>query len=212
MRGIRGITLIALIITIIILLILAGISIAMLTGENGILTKADTAQRETDIQETKEQIKLEIISNVDDRGNYTNEDVIRAVQKVTDKEVEEKAGTVNSKKGNSVDISDLWVQELITFTIQQENSGIGVAQFSVPRNTTWNQFLADYAKYDWSAFDCFEYMRDSGEFFGSWGDDEIYVNTSYLFVYIKKNDDSPVYGSEEIDPAYSYKFYFYYEP
>ena len=44
---INVITLIALVITIIILLILAGISIAMLTGENGILTKASTAKDET---------------------------------------------------------------------------------------------------------------------------------------------------------------------
>ena len=36
----KGITLIALVITIIVLLILAEIGIAMLTGENGILTKA----------------------------------------------------------------------------------------------------------------------------------------------------------------------------
>lgn len=43
----KGITLIALVITIIILLILAGISIAMLTGENGLLTKANTAKTET---------------------------------------------------------------------------------------------------------------------------------------------------------------------
>ena len=35
----RGITLIALVITIIVLLILAGVSIAMLTGNNGILTR-----------------------------------------------------------------------------------------------------------------------------------------------------------------------------
>ena len=36
----NGITLIALVITIIVLLILAGVTIATLTGENGILTKA----------------------------------------------------------------------------------------------------------------------------------------------------------------------------
>ena len=35
----KGITLIALVITIIVLLILAGVTIAMLTGDNGILTK-----------------------------------------------------------------------------------------------------------------------------------------------------------------------------
>ena len=40
----KGITLIALVITIIILLILAGISIATLTGENGVLNKANKAK------------------------------------------------------------------------------------------------------------------------------------------------------------------------
>ena len=35
----KGITLISLVVTIIVLLILAGVSIAMLTGENGILTR-----------------------------------------------------------------------------------------------------------------------------------------------------------------------------
>ena len=43
----NGITLIALVITIIVLLILAGISIATLTGENGILSKANDAKVET---------------------------------------------------------------------------------------------------------------------------------------------------------------------
>ncbi len=39
----KGITLIALVITIILLLILAGITIAMLTGENGILRKSNNS-------------------------------------------------------------------------------------------------------------------------------------------------------------------------
>ena len=54
----KGITLIALVITIIVLLILAGVSIAMLTGENGILTQAQNAKEETSIAEEKEQIAL----------------------------------------------------------------------------------------------------------------------------------------------------------
>ncbi len=44
----KGITLIALVITIIVLLILAGVSIAMLTGDNGILTQAQRAKGETE--------------------------------------------------------------------------------------------------------------------------------------------------------------------
>ena len=44
----KGITLIALVITIIVLLILAGVSIAMLTGQNGILSQAQRAKTETE--------------------------------------------------------------------------------------------------------------------------------------------------------------------
>ncbi len=54
----NGITLIALVITIIILLILAGVTIATLTGENGILTKAQRAKEQTEIASQEEQRKL----------------------------------------------------------------------------------------------------------------------------------------------------------
>ena len=39
-----GITLIALVVTIVVLLILAGVSILMLTGENGIITQSSKAK------------------------------------------------------------------------------------------------------------------------------------------------------------------------
>ena len=48
MKSQKGITLIALVITIIVLLILAGVTIAMLTGENGILNKATGAVSDTE--------------------------------------------------------------------------------------------------------------------------------------------------------------------
>ena len=54
----KGITLIALVITIIVLLILAGVSIAMLTGENGVLTKATEAKDQTEIAQEKEEISM----------------------------------------------------------------------------------------------------------------------------------------------------------
>ena len=54
----KGITLIALVITIIVLLILVAVSIATLTGENGILTRATDAKEQTEIAEEKEAIGL----------------------------------------------------------------------------------------------------------------------------------------------------------
>ena len=59
----RGITLIALVITIIVLLILAGVSIAMLTGDNGILTQAKEAKEKTEEAKRKEEQQLEDLLN-----------------------------------------------------------------------------------------------------------------------------------------------------
>ena len=58
MKKQRGITLIALVITIIVLLILAGVSIATLTGKNGILTQASNAKEQSEIGEEKEAISI----------------------------------------------------------------------------------------------------------------------------------------------------------
>ena len=54
MKDNKGVTLIALVITIIVLLILAGITIAMLTGENGLITKSQKAASDTLVAEAKE--------------------------------------------------------------------------------------------------------------------------------------------------------------
>ena len=59
----KGITLIALVVTIIVILVLAGISIAMLTGENGIITNAITANRASRGGEVKERVRLEVSNN-----------------------------------------------------------------------------------------------------------------------------------------------------
>ena len=60
MKNQKGITLIALVITIIVLLILAGVAIAMLSGDNGILTKATEARDTSDKKDLEEATKLAI--------------------------------------------------------------------------------------------------------------------------------------------------------
>ena len=57
-KNTKGITLIALVVTIIVLLILAGVSIAMLTGNNGILTQGKRAKEEQAHAAVKEGIML----------------------------------------------------------------------------------------------------------------------------------------------------------
>ena len=79
----RGITLIALIITIIVLLILAGVSITMLTGNNGILTQASNAKIMNNLSKVDESIKLyksnkkiEKVVDENSQEEITNDDLI----------------------------------------------------------------------------------------------------------------------------------------
>ena len=67
----KGITLIALVITIIVLLILAGVSIAMLTGQNGILTQAQNAKTTTTNKSAEEKVKLAVMGARADDGTLT---------------------------------------------------------------------------------------------------------------------------------------------
>ena len=56
----RGITLIALVVTIVVLLILAGVSLNLILGNNGIITKAKESRTETRMSQIDEQVKLAI--------------------------------------------------------------------------------------------------------------------------------------------------------
>ena len=67
----KGITLIALVITIIVLLILAGVSIAMLTGQNGILTQAQNAKTTNESKSAEEKVKLAVMGARADDGTLT---------------------------------------------------------------------------------------------------------------------------------------------
>ena len=66
----------ALIVTIIVLLILAGISISMLTGDNGIINRATEAKEKTEIAAIEEKIKLAVSSAlIDGLGSINYSDL-----------------------------------------------------------------------------------------------------------------------------------------
>ena len=70
-----GITLIALVITVIVLLILAGVTIATLTGDNGILTRASEGKEKTEEaqrEELKHLTALEAATNLKDTTHIDN--------------------------------------------------------------------------------------------------------------------------------------------
>ena len=87
-----GITLIALVITIIVLLILAGVSITMLTGQNGVLIQAQRASEQTEIASEEERVKLAA------SGALLKDDGLKVIQTNLEDELE-----------NNFDISDFSV-------------------------------------------------------------------------------------------------------
>lgn len=96
----KGITLIALIITIIVLLILAGVTIATLTGNNGILTKATEAKESTMVAKEKEEIQIAYESVTISKlgGNITESELQNELDKnIPDKTIvtENEDGTLN---------------------------------------------------------------------------------------------------------------------
>ena len=65
MKKEKGITLIALVVTIVVLLILAGVSISMITGENGIITQAQDAKLVTERASLREKLQLVAVEEID---------------------------------------------------------------------------------------------------------------------------------------------------
>ena len=75
-----GITLIALVVTIVVVLILVGISISMLTGENGILKNVANARENSEISNEKEYIKLAYLNAKIDKETKLDDNLELKIQ------------------------------------------------------------------------------------------------------------------------------------
>ena len=100
-----AITLIALIITIIVLLILAGVTLNMVMGENGIFGKANNAKNKTEVAQYEEELRmcvLEIQTDAATNKTTLNMDTIRKnlVEKVKELENTEEI-EITSPEGNA---------------------------------------------------------------------------------------------------------------
>ena len=78
----RGITLIALVVTVIVLIILAGVSIAMLVGENGIITQAQTAKKKKKNASLKEELSIKVVESLNMAGKIDIEKLNSSLAKV----------------------------------------------------------------------------------------------------------------------------------
>ena len=143
----NGITLIALVVTIIVLLILAGVSISMLTGENGILNRAGEAKEKTTLSQKKETTDLanmeEIISNGIE-GKY--------LDKVTDNN----PGILEKESENVYIINS--IEDLVFFSYDVKNGNtyegnmvkLGTDLNFNSDNSYVDAFRTDYGKYGYN--------------------------------------------------------------
>lgn len=93
-KSTKGITLISLVVTIIILLILAGVTIATLMGDNGLINKANDAKIKTEIASIKEEIQTDILRKQAENNGNISEDSL--------KDILENYGTINYEEDKTI--------------------------------------------------------------------------------------------------------------
>lgn len=98
MRNQKAITLVALVITIIVMLILAGVSISMVTGDNGVLTKAQEGAIKTILSSIQSDIGLALTSIQTDYYNSFAEAKVSVGEKWTYLTVEKLNNYLNECK------------------------------------------------------------------------------------------------------------------
>ncbi len=130
----EGITLIALVITIIVLLILAGVSIATLFGDNGILTKATGAKEATEIGQEQEFVDLATTSamqnSITTRGNakFTQEELENELDKLTG--------------GDDTDVTTKGSNYLVKFKDSKREYEVEIPNWT-SADLDWEQILED---------------------------------------------------------------------
>ena len=117
----QGITLIALAVTIIVMLILAGVTIAALTSENGIINQANTVKEKNKVAKTEEEARLEysnliLEKQMDGHGDTTElSDVIERLE-------ENGYDTVEKDGKNYIKIGEYY------YEIKLENEQVSIAR------------------------------------------------------------------------------------
>ena len=135
----KGITLIALVVTIVVLLILASVSIAMLTGDNGILTQAQNAKNKTEQADENEQ---NILNNYEEKINeYAGIDwdtVLANAKKHPEQKVSTAIGVGTDGKAVNMDLWEYTLLEDGTYILLSVNS------LNAVENKLWSDVDSGY--------------------------------------------------------------------
>ena len=152
-----GITLIALVVTIIVLLILAGISIMMLSGNNGVLKRAGEARDITEEEQIIEEARMDILSIQTEKlsDRITERDL---------KSILSKYGTLSTEEENILDkklttsdekyvipVSKIYNENLLEATIENTDQKSYYGD-SIDYDVDIGVSLDDKDQYDWKIF------------------------------------------------------------
>ena len=176
----KGITLIALVITIIVLLILAGVTIRMLTGDNGILKQATNAKNTTDKSEFEEQVKLAIMaSKVNDTGNLNLTTLEKEINKIS--------GTTISKSTND-DLPWTVKKDKYEFVINQTETTVDENIITIDTN-----YIKTHNPKEYYGKEVLNYKSEDDEhiyriFYVSTKDNEFDNSDPQYTIYLKADD------------------------
>ena len=155
-KSTKGITLISLVVTIIILLILAGVTIATLMGNNGLINKASNAKTQTEIASIKEEIQTDILGKqTENEGNISDDSLKEILEKYGTLSEEEKLTdkTLTTTKGSyEIKVSDIFNGTTVndepknpTFTTVANAPDISGFNKSNTYYVSWNLTSSPYA-------------------------------------------------------------------
>ena len=182
------------ILNIIVLLILAGISIAMLTGNNGILTQAKLAKENTTLAKEDEENKLA------KNNEYINEQ--------TGKVIPGKMATSTEKDNYSDGTDTATVPQGFTVSGKEDEQKIanGLVIYDIPEseisNVDWNTASTKYNQFVWIPVASEEAYQRDFSYPGFYSDDDgnttdpsansTFTDTGYLPSYIQPTIDDAI--------------------
>ena len=139
-----GITLIALVITIIVLLILAGVTIATLMGDNGILSKATEAKVENRAGEVEEKVAMWISEK--EAGKYVEWDSVDETELLnqlkkdklilSDEEIDSENKTINIGNHRPISYALKTNQKTVKIYADKEKTELFI-EIPYEENDTW---------------------------------------------------------------------------
>ena len=146
----RGITLVALVVTIVVLLILAGVSLNLVLGNEGILTRSKESKTKTEIAEVKEKAQLDITEiQTLNGGKITYSELKTTLEKYGTVEYEADGKTIKGIKttaGYEIPITELYTNKENWPTFTTVANEPDIKGFNVQNSyfVTWNTESSPY--------------------------------------------------------------------